>query len=401
LNVGTGAGPQVTTVVDIVDWLESQLARLADDLVANLVTCVDVYRDGEVPLEDLRLSVEQNMRLTFAAVRNPAAPRDLTGPEETGRRRAHQGVALPEVLRAFRMGSTIIWDAVAERARAHPDPDTVDAVLTVTARLWELNDQHSVALTESYRATTAELLIAQQQRRSALLEALFTGDHSPDVSPWEIPRLLGLQPNVDVAVVAAETPATAEEGLPGVESRLARRGIVSAWRLTPDLQMGVVSLRPGQFDLLRGVLDEMATTRVGISPTFRLLRDTPRALHLARVALSSVEAGRGEVAQFSTAPLAALVASDVQEARRIAEEVLGAVLKLPAQERTMLLDTLQAWFDQAGSAERAADQLHCHPNTVRYRLRRLHELIDRSLTEPYAIADVAAALRALQLAGLP
>jgi DNA-binding PucR family transcriptional regulator len=165
--------------------------------------------------------------------------------------------------------------------------------------------------------------------------------------------------------------------------------------------MGVVSLRPGQFDLLRGVLDEMATTRVGISPTFRLLRDTPRALHLARVALSSVEAGRGTVAQFSTAPLAALVASDVQEARRIAEEVLGAVLKLPAQERTMLLDTLQAWFDQAGSAERAADQLHCHPNTVRYRLRRLHELIDRSLTEPYAIADVAAALRALQLAGLP
>jgi hypothetical protein len=214
LNVGTGAGPQVTTVVDIVDWLESQLARLADDLVANLVTCVDVYRDGEIPLEDLRLSVEQNMRLTFVAVRNPAAPRDLTGPEETGRRRAHQGVALPEVLRAFRMGSTIIWDAVAERARAHPDPDTVDAVLTVTARLWELNDQHSVALTESYRATTAELLIAQQQRRSALLEALFTGDHSPDVSPWEIPRLLGLQPNVDVAVVAAETPATAEEGPP-------------------------------------------------------------------------------------------------------------------------------------------------------------------------------------------
>jgi DNA-binding PucR family transcriptional regulator len=95
------------------------------------------------------------------------------------------------------------------------------------------------------------------------------------------------------------------------------------------------------------------------------------------------------------------VASDVQEARRVAQEVLGAVLKLPAQDRTMMLDTLQAWFDHAGSAERAAEQLHCHPNTVRYRMRRLHELIDRSLTEPYAIADVAAALRALQLAGLP
>jgi hypothetical protein len=384
-----------------MDWLEAQLPRLVDDTVAKLVTCIDVYRDGDVPREDLRASVDHNIRLTLAAMRDPAAPRDLTGPEETGRRRAHQGVALPEVLRAFRMGSTIIWDVLAARAHGRPDPGTVDAVLTATARLWELNDEFSVALTESYRATTAELLLAQQQRRSALLEALFTGDHGHDASPWEIPRLLGLTPDADIAVVAAETPATAEEGLPGVESRLAGRGIISAWRLTADLQMGVVSLRPGQFELLSGLLRELATSRVGISPTFRMLRDTPRALHLARVALCSVAAGRGEVIQFSTAPLAALVASDVQEAQRVAQEVLGAVLKLPAQDRTMMLDTLQAWFDHAGSAERAAEQLHCHPNTVRYRMRRLHELIDRSLTEPYAIADVAAALRALQLAGLP
>jgi len=44
-----------------------------------------------------------------------------------------------------------------------------------------------------------------------------------------------------------------------------------------------------------------------------------------------------------------------------------------------------------------AEVLYCHPNTVRYRLRRLQELTGRSLSDPRGIAELAAAAYALRL----
>lgn len=42
---------------------------------------------------------------------------------------------------------------------------------------------------------------------------------------------------------AAESPTLARQALPDIESRLRDRGIGSAWRLLPDVHLGVVSLR--------------------------------------------------------------------------------------------------------------------------------------------------------------
>ncbi|MFF9151727.1 helix-turn-helix domain-containing protein [Streptomyces sp. NPDC014846] len=45
----------------------------------------------------------------------------------------------------------------------------------------------------------------------------------------------------------------------------------------------------------------------------------------------------------------------------------------------------------------AAEGLSVHPNTVRYRLRRVEELTGRPLTDPLTVADLGAALYALRL----
>jgi DNA-binding PucR family transcriptional regulator len=41
--------------------------------------------------------------------------------------------------------------------------------------------------------------------------------------------------------------------------------------------------------------------------------------------------------------------------------------------------------------------LFCHPNTVRYRLRRVEELTGRSVDAPRAAAELAVALQALRV----
>ncbi|MFI5664648.1 PucR family transcriptional regulator [Streptomyces sp. NPDC051684] len=107
--------------------------------------------------------------------------------------------------------------------------------------------------------------------------------------------------------------------------------------------------------------------------------------------------GRPGVREFSTSPLAALIAHDPDEGRRLAKEVLGPVLALPSEDRVALLRTLQAYVDHDGSAESAGQVLHCHPNTVRYRLNRVRELTCRSLSDPRALAELVTATDAVRL----
>lgn len=385
-------------LAELSAWTEARLPRLVEEACAAAVERIPFYRSAQiVSVDELRRSIEQNLRFLVTAIGHPQTPLDLTAPESTGRRRAHQGAPLPEVLQCYRICFTSLWDALVERARSEARAEATEALLTTAGMILRLTDQHALALTEAYRAATAELLLAQQQRRAALVEALLNGHSSPDGAPWEAAALLGLPSERQLAVVAADTHALAEPSLPEVERRLASHGIVSAWRLTPTKQLGVISVDTDQQDTMLAVLREIALARTGVSPLYRSLSDSPRALHLAQAALAGLPPGKAAVRVFDPSPLAALMVCEPTEGRRLAYEVLGPVLGLPGEERTMLLETLNAYFEHGGSAERAAEVLYCHPNTVRYRLRRLQETTGRSLADPRAVAELAAAAYALSI----
>lgn len=384
-------------LADLVTWVEPMLPQLTEDVFDAACERIDLYRDGDVvPREDLRRSVERNLRGLIGALADPTIQYDLKAPSDTGRRRALQGAPLPEVLRVYRIGYGMLWNALVEHARDHPQPGTLDAMVDAASILWQITDEHALALTEAYRSATAEAIVTQQRRRSALVDALFTGELVSGSGPWEAGKLLGLPLDGKLVVVAAENTGLAEESLQGVERRLAELGIVSAWQLTSTSQSGVVAVRDEQIDALMDVLQDTARARTGLSPLYHTLADTPRALHLARAALAGLPAGKPAVRMFSTSPLAALVAHDPDGGRRLAEEVFGAVLDLQPDDRTALLETLEAFLDNAGSSDRAARVLHCHPNTVRYRLRRVRELTGRSLTDPIALAELTTAVEAVR-----
>ena len=73
----------------------------------------------------------------------------------------------------------------------------------------------------------------------------------------------------------------------------------------------------------------------------------------------------------SSISLRVLAAAAPDAAGELVRTVLGPILELPTQDRSSLLSTLQAWFDAGGSAVETGKRIYCHPNTVRYRLRRL------------------------------
>jgi DNA-binding PucR family transcriptional regulator len=60
-----------------------------------------------------------------------------------------------------------------------------------------------------------------------------------------------------------------------------------------------------------------------------------------------------------------------------------------------LAETLRAYLDSFGDIATAAQWLHVHPNTVRYRVRRIEQVLATSLTDPDVRLLLSLSLRAL------
>src|SRR5260370_16112981 len=242
-----------------------------------------------------------------------------------------------------------------------------------------------------------EQLLCQDQERSALVGALVEGRMADTARGWEAADLLGLPYQGVFVVVAAEVPAVARTAMPSVESRLHVRGIGSAWRLLPELQMGIVSLRSKRnIPALVEILRSGAVARVGVSPVYSGLESTSQALHLARIALASSREGDPMVNMFDDAPLPVLVVSSPTTSYRVTKAILGPLLEINPDERDMLLDTLAAFFAFQGSAIEPGQHLYCHPNTVRHPLHRIERQTGRSLQDPRSSAELLVALEALR-----
>ena len=103
---------------------------------------------------------------------------------------------------------------------------------------------------------------------------------------------------------------------------------------------------------------------------------TREALSAYRAAAGWPEAPR-PVTSHDLLPERAL-AGDGHARRALARELYDPLLAAGGG----LLETLSRFFDQGLSVEAAARALFVHPNTVRYRLRRIHEVSGYSPTDP-------------------
>ncbi|HVQ97629.1 MAG TPA: helix-turn-helix domain-containing protein, partial [Mycobacterium sp.] len=177
-----------------------------------------------------------------------------------------------------------------------------------------------------------------------------------------------------------------------IESKLSARDIRSAWRLLPDLQVGIVHLRGSATEQSHSTLVEVlrhtASARVGISPPFQELAETSDALRFARLAVTGKPSAESLVAVFDDTPLAVAAVSAPEVMAKIKSVVLRRLDDLPGEERTTLLDTFRAWLEAGGSANDTAVKIFCHPNTVRHRLHRIEQLTGRSLSRPLDVAEL-------------
>ncbi|OHU93331.1 PucR family transcriptional regulator [Mycobacterium talmoniae] len=81
---------------------------------------------------------------------------------------------------------------------------------------------------------------------------------------------------------------------------------------------------------------------------------------------------------------------------RIDDRLVDPRVRALREQHPLLADTLRVYLDSFGDIAAAAAQLQVHPNTVRYRVRRVEKLLSMSLADPDVRLVISLSLRATE-----
>lgn len=373
--------------------LLSRADELADTMLGLMRRDVDFHRTVALVSDDqLRSTVRSHLDFILGVFGESERAYDTTSAAATGRNRAAAGVPLPAVMDSYRKCARFLWDELrAEAARSATVSDS--GLVHAASAMWMVLDEFTTAMVSGYQEEMARQVVGRQRERSAMVQALIDGRLPENLDIWNTADTLRISLRGPYIVVCAALSSIGRSVLPDIESRLSAKGIASAWRLQPDIEIGILQLGPRSIlDLVVKELSAYPATRIGISPLISDLAETARALRYARIAMTGCRPDRARVTVFDRDVMAVTAVADPEVMGRISATVLGPLDGLADHEREALLDTLEAWLDNGGSAERAAGALYVHPNTVRQRLRKLEQRTGRVLSDPRAAAELCIAL---------
>ncbi|MFD6701075.1 MULTISPECIES: PucR family transcriptional regulator [unclassified Microbacterium] len=149
-----------------------------------------------------------------------------------------------------------------------------------------------------------------------------------------------------------------------------------------------------------GRLGSTREVRVGVGTVAEDMQSIPASRMNADRALRVLQHSRHRepVALFTAVQVDALLVELGDLARARGDQPTGPVRLLIDHDRekgTQLIETLRAWLDAFGDVSIAAARIYTHPNTFRYRLRRLAEISGLDLADPESRFSAMMQLRLL------
>ncbi|MFI9507842.1 PucR family transcriptional regulator [Nocardia sp. NPDC052566] len=387
-HIGPTAGTQ-----RLAAGCRSEIPVLTRRLMAAIFTDIPEWTDySPVSREDLRNGCRSYLtRVLDLLAGDVSVPDRDDVAAAIGRDRAAQGVPLEVMLRTFRLGGQIVWEALVDKAGDLAPGDFRE----IGAATWSTIDGMSSALVTSYRNTELEQVRRDERRRHGLIEDLLAGRAHDATFAARAARELNLPAHAAYLVVAVRGARPAVQV--GTETTLAALGIRSVWHDRVDSTVGLVSLERQDSSAVLPQIRPRIRGRAAASPTVPGLAQIDTAHALAMLALETLPTDtKGLVLLEERYPEAMLLRSpDLTEL--MVARTLGPVLALPDKEREILLRTLTVWLAENCSAANAAPLLHCHRNTVINRLQRISALLGRPLEGQRSYVELSLALAALEL----
>jgi hypothetical protein len=299
------------------------------------------------------------------------APRDLV-----------RTIRLQQTVELIRVSIEVVEERIEELAAPGDEALLREAVLRYSREL-------AFATARVY-ARAAEARGAWDARLEALVvDALMRGETGEGISSraaalgWGSPSpvfvILGAAPDVD-----------AEAAVDGIHRASRRARLTVLCGVQGDRLVTIVGGAPDPEPAGRALAGQFGPGPIVLGP---LAADLPRAAASAREALAGLRAAPAwpqaprPVAAAELLPERAL-AGDPDARRALLREVYQPLREADA----VLMDTLTAFLEQTTSLEAAARLLFVHPNTVRYRLRRVMEITGYTPADPRSAFALRTAL---------
>jgi PucR-like helix-turn-helix protein len=375
--------------------LRPELSGLVDEVVREVRRALPEYgRLGQAQGAVLRRRVDHLARLFVDLVEGPERPRNELDRifRALGRIEGHAGRTLDPLHAAFRLGGRVAWRRIALGAR--PRALSAADVSWLGDRLFAFLDDLAVLSVQGHRDARQHALDADHGRRRRLLRLVLK---RPAVSPAMIGELAGAAgwpvPE-QCAVVALDTEPI---GLP--EPALGVDVLADLHGREPCLLLSA----PVTTEVLQRLSPAFRGAHVAVGPTVALA-DAASSLRWARQALRLI--GDGVLPDVPVTVCAEhwstlWLLTDAGLLRQVTKRRLAPLVRFPAKQRSRLAGTLFAWLRAQGNVAEAAERLSVHPRTVRYRMRQVENAFGDELRDPDARFEIEAALRALDLLGLP
>lgn len=342
--------------------LDALIQDLADDqqLIDDVVGAAraDFPEVARLPWAESRRHVAALMAAGFAAFSDSAEEPDFTSALRFGAERAALGVPVAGLLSGVHAGRSRILEIAITRGRAAGIP--YDVLLQALLKLDKFGTALEHHVIDGYRAAERDL------------------DHDGRSDRIQVLRRLLLDEQVDgPAADPAKFGLTGSGRYHCVVSDAAEPGRVRAMEQTYARCGGVLAPVAGRLSGLTPRLPSATRDEPGVlvvtTPAVRLSQ-APDAYRLGVAALTAGLAG-GAAGVRSVVDLAGETALAAQPLLGgfLSEDLLAQLDPGDPFHRD-LVSTALAFLDRGQRLDRTATALHLHPNTVRYRLRRLHEL---------------------------
>lgn len=291
------------------------------------------------------------------------------------------GTAPRELARTITLQQTVelvraTIDVVESYAEQLSDPAERDLLHDA---MLQYSREVAFAAAEVY-AQAAETRGAWDARlESLIVDAVVRGDD--DEALRSRAAALGWAPHPRVAVVVGPAPpGSAEQAVDDLRRDARHHGADVLVGAHGDRLVAVVGGRGDLTPVIAALVERFGAGPVVVGPVVEDLTEASRSALAAVSGLRAVVAWPGAprpVAADDLLPERAL-AGDSAARRRLVDDVYLSLIT----SGVAILSTLTTYLEQSPSMEAAARALFVHPNTVRYRLRRVADITGYAPTEP-------------------
>ncbi len=381
--VADGTAGVTNEIERVLAALELREGDLAEAMLGAILGEIGSYDrpSGEALMADVREHCRLHVDLLMRSLRagRGADRADLSFARDAAARRVHQGIPLDGLLQAFRVGHRTLWQAIVDEAS--DSPAGRQAAIALAGEAMEYIDLASTHVAEAYLRESGQLAELVQRRHRDLLENLLAGRLPGDAETETLG--LGLERNADILVAVASLQDAAEaddralaQAATSIAASIGSRALV----VVRQDEVAAVLPLGGKSPAAIGVALDVARVGaerehgirmlIGVSGVCRGLGEVGQRYLEAHQALRRSNPDRPIVSLSELSAFEHLVASTDRSTRAsIAMEALPLT-----ENGTSLMETLRAYLNSDLDVGRTAEALYVHPNTVRYRLRRISDL---------------------------